>query len=143
SIQAQTLRFAAHKDYPSGFGPASIAVGDVNGDLRPDLAVANGFSDTVSVLLGNADGSFQPPRIVFVGPSNNPRSVAIADFNRDGKPDLAVANPTSNTVMVLPGNGDGTFQAIVTLTAGTGPSSVAAGDFNGDGNPDLAAANSG
>ena len=99
SIPAQTLRFAAHKDYPSGFGPASIAVGDVNGDLRPDLAVANSFSDTVAVLLGNADGSFQPPSLVFVGPSNNPRSVAIADFNRDGRPDLAVANPTSNTVI--------------------------------------------
>ena len=74
SIPAQTLQFAAHKDYSSGFGPASIAVGDVNGDLRQDLAVANGFSDTVAVLLGNADGSFQPPRVVFLGPGNNPRS---------------------------------------------------------------------
>ena len=93
SIPAQTLQFAAHKDYPSGYGPASIAVGDINGDQRPDLAVANGFSDTVAVLLGNADGSFQPPRLVFLGPGNNPRSVAIGDFNRDGRPDLAVANP--------------------------------------------------
>ena len=50
---------------------------------------------------------------------------------------------TSNTISVLPGNGDGTFQPALTLTAGTAPGSVAAGDFNGDGNPDLAAANSG
>ena len=140
---AQAVRFAAHKDYSSGHGPASIAVGDVNGDSRQDLAVANYFSDGVGVLLGNADGSFQPPRGVYLGPGNTPRSVAIADFNGDGRPDLAVANPTSNTISVLPGNGDGTFQPAVTVGAGTGPSSVVAGDFNGDARPDMAAANTG
>ena len=143
SLSAQTLRLTAHKDYSSGYGPASIAVGDINGDSLPDLGVALSFSDTVAVLPGNADGSFQPPRLVYLGPGTNPRSVAIGDFNRDGKPDLAVANPTSNTITVLPGNGDGTFQPVTTLGAGTGPSSVAVGDFNGDSNPDLAVANNG
>src|SRR5918999_6156344 len=104
SVTAQTLRFAAHKDYPSGYGPSSIAAGDMNGDQRPDLAVAHGFGDAVAVLLGNADGSFQQPRAVYLGPGNNPRSVAIADLNRDTIPDLAVANAASNTLSVLLGN---------------------------------------
>ncbi len=143
SLSAQTLRLSAHKDYATGFGPASIAVGDINGDQVQDLAVADAFSDSVAALLGNADGSFQPPRVVYLGPNTNPRSIAIGDFNRDGKPDLAVANATSNTISVLPGNGDGTFQAVVTLGAGTGPTSVAIGDFNGDTSLDLAIANNG
>src|SRR4029453_10318749 len=88
SVPAQTLRFTAHKDYPAGgFGPTSIAVGDINGDARQDLAVANNLGDSVAVLLGNADGSFQPPRAADLGPSNNPRSVAIGDFNGDGRAD--------------------------------------------------------
>src|ERR687887_514199 len=144
SAPAQTLRFAAHKDYPVGaFGPASVAVGDINGDSRQDLAVANNLGDSVAVLLGNGDGSFQAPRVVYLGPSNNPRSVAIGEFNGDGRADLAVANPTSNTVVVLRGNGDGTFQPAVTLTAGTNPGSVAVADFNGDGRADVAVANMG
>jgi hypothetical protein len=144
SVPAQTLRFAAHKDYPAGgFGPASIAVGDINGDARQDLAVANNLGDSVAILLGNADGSFQAPRVVYLGPSNNPRSIAIADFNGDGRADLTVANPTSNTVDVLRGNGDGTFQPVVVLTAGTNPGAVSVGDFNGDGRADLAVANMG
>src|SRR5687767_2794682 len=75
SAAAQTVQFAAHKDYSSSYGPASIAVGDINGDQRQDLAVAHVFSDMVAVLLGNADGSFQAPRLVYLGPNNNPRSV--------------------------------------------------------------------
>jgi predicted nucleotidyltransferase len=143
-VPAQTLRFAAHKDYPvGGYGPSSIAVGDINGDSRQDLAVANSLGDSVAILLGNADGSFQAPRVVYLGPNNNPRSIAIGDFNRDSLADLVVANPTSNTVAVLPGRGDATFQPVVTLTAGTSPGSVAVGDFNGDGNPDVAVANMG
>jgi hypothetical protein len=91
----------------------------------------------VSVLLGNGNGTFQPAVNYAV---SYPRSVAVGDFNGDGKPDLAVANAGSNSVSVLLGNGDGTFQAAVTYAAGNYPRSVAVGDFNGDGKQDLAVA---
>ena len=143
SLSAQTIHFAAHKDYSSGHRPASVAAGDLNGDLVPDLALANAGDDTASVLLGNGDGTFQPARSVYLGQGAGPQAVAIGDFNRNGRPDLAVANTGSNTVALLLGNGDGTFQATVTLGAGVSPSSVAPGDFNGDGQPDLAIANTG
>src|SRR5205814_6828161 len=84
----------------------SVAVGDDNGDGKPDLAVANFDSNPVSVLLGNGDGTLRAPLTLGVG--NGPTSVAVGDFNGDGKPDLAVANFNSNTVSVLLGNGDGT-----------------------------------
>jgi len=73
---------------------------------------------------------------------SSPSSIAVGDFNGDGKLDLAVAAGTSG-VSVLPGNGDGTFQGAVNFAAGTRPTSVAAGDFNGDGRVDLVAASSG
>ena len=121
--------------------PRSVAVGDFNGDGKPDLTVANQDADTVSVLLGNGDGSFQAPRTFAVG--SVPFSVAVGDFNGDGKPDLTVANENVATVSVLLGNGDGSFQAQRTFAVGSTPISVAVGDFNGDGKPDLTVANDG
>src|SRR2546422_886081 len=138
---AQTVSFIAPGDFPVGTHPQSVAVGDFNGDGRPDLAVANFGSNTVSVLLGIGDGSFQPARTFAAGTS--PLSVAVGDFNGDGRPDLAVANFGSNTVSVLLGIGDGTFQPALTFAAGTQPVFVAVGDLNGDGRPDLAVANTG
>src|SRR6266513_2774300 len=119
--------------------------GTFNSDGMPDLAVANGdpFSTNgaVSVLLGNGDGSFQAG--VNYGAGLFPVSVAVGDFNSDGKLDLAVANAgsfqnhyTDGNVSVLLGNGDGTFQVAVNFTAGTKPDFVATGDFNGDGKLD-------
>jgi hypothetical protein len=143
SVSAQTIRFAAHRDYASGHRPASVAAGDLNGDLVQDLALANSGDDTASVLLGNGDGTFQAARSVYLGQGASPQSVAIADFNGNGRPDLAVANTGSNAVAVLLGSGDGTFQPPATVAAGLGPSSLAAGDLNSDGRPDLAIANPG
>jgi len=96
----------------------------------------------VSVLLNTAAvqaGFFGIPNGYTTG--TNPFSVAVGDFNLDGKPDLAVANYNSNTMSVFINNGAGTFAAKVDYTTGTNPISVAVGDFNLDGKPDLAVAN--
>ena len=100
--------------------------------------MANNGSNTVSVLLGNGDGTFQPKVDYETG--TYPTSVAVGDFNGDGRADLAVANSVSNNVSVLLGNGNGTFQAKVDYGVGTNPTSVAVADFNGDGKADLAVA---
>jgi hypothetical protein len=122
-----------------GNGPWSVAVGDFNGDGQQDLATASLSTDSVSVVLGNGDGTFQSALISATG--DGPFSVVVGDFDRDGRQDLAVAG--SSGVSVLLGNGDGTFQRAVTFAAGNNPQSVAVGDFNGDGQQDLAVANAG
>ncbi len=82
-----------------GSYPFSVAAGDFNGDGKVDLAVANEGSNSVSVLLGNGDGTFAAAQNFATGV--NPWSVAVSDFNGDGKLDLAVANYGSGTVSVL------------------------------------------
>ena len=121
--------------------PYASILGDFNGDGRLDLAAAVTYSNNVSVLLGNGDGTFQTPANYPV--VSYPYSLAVGDFNGDGKLDLAVANQGSNNVSLLRGNGNGTFQAAVNYPGGTSPRSVTVGDFNGDGKLDLAVANSG
>jgi hypothetical protein len=234
--QSCGVDFATPVNYPVGQGlgntPWSVAAGDLNGDGQPDLAVANRYSNDVSILLGNGDGTFlaavnyaagstpfsvavgdfnadgktdlavansgsanvellrsdgtfggrqlrrglvpvpvavgtstrtarRPPSpttfqqrldpagngwtfqaAVNYGSGSGPRSVAVGDFNADGKTDLSVANTSSSNVSILPGLGDGTFQAAVNHAAGRGAASVAVGDFNGDGKRDVAVANS-
>src|SRR5438477_3112279 len=128
-------------DLAVGASPYSVAMGDFNGDGHLDLAVANGGSNDVSVLLGNGDGTFTPAKNYEAGLGGGPLWVAVGDFNLDGKLDLVVANSSSDSVGVLLGNGDGTFRPSVTFPAGgTATESVAVGDFNGDGKPDLAVA---
>ena len=132
--------FAAPLSFDTGLNPQSVAIGDLTGDGKPDLVVANTNSNTVSVLLGNGNGSFGPKTDYATG--SYPQSVAIGDLNGDGKPDLVTANYYSSTVSVLLGNGDGTFVPKADYATGTGPYSVAIGDLNGDRKPDLVAANS-
>jgi hypothetical protein len=116
---------------------AAVAVADVNGDGKPDIAVTNWSSNTVGVLLGNGDGTFQPV-VTYNSGGQNPLGVAIADVNGDGKPDIVVTNWSSNTVGVLLGNGDGTFQPAVTYgSGGSYAEYIAVADLNGDGKPDL------
>jgi len=122
-----------------GDTPLLVAIGDLDGDGNPDLAVANANSDDVSVLLGAGDGSFATQARFGAGIS--PRSIAIGDLDGDGIPDLAVANGASNDVSVLLGAGDGTFTAQTLFGAGSAPRSVAIGDFDGNTSPDVAVAN--
>jgi hypothetical protein len=142
--------FAPRVDYATSDFPASLAVEDFNSDGEPDLALANlpldsrppnAVSITVTVLLGNGDGSFRlNVEYTIDPPTSGPTSVAAGDFNVDGNPDLAVPVRDSNGVAVLLGNGDGTFADVVGYTTGMSPSWVVVADFNLDGNPDLAVA---
>jgi VCBS repeat-containing protein len=135
---SSSVSFTGPTNFPVGSFPASVAVGDFNGDGDPDLAVANEFSNDVSVLLGGSSGGFGSATSYPTGDFAD--SVAVGDFNRDGHPDLAVANGNANTVSVLLGSSNGSFTARATVAAGSFPASVAVGDFNQDGNPDLAVA---
>src|SRR5215831_16859819 len=140
---AQTVSFGAKTDFGTGGGPHSVAVGDFNGDGKLDLAVAN--VGTVSILLGTGTGNFGAKTDFGTGADGenllypSSASVAVGDFNGDGKLDLAVAN-FSGTVSILLGTGTGSFGAKTDFNAGGGDS-VAVGDFNGDGKLDLAVAN--
>jgi FG-GAP-like repeat/Putative Ig domain/FG-GAP repeat/Beta-propeller repeat len=128
----------------SGLFPVSVATADINHDGKLDLVVANGSSGgtvgrTVMVMLGGGDGSFRANVSYTIAPS--PSAVVIADFNGDGKPDLAVANGGNNTVSILFGNDDGTFSSRADFAVGSYPDALAVGDFNGDGKLDLAVGN--
>ena len=123
-----------------GNGIEAVAEGDFNGDGKPDLAVANYYSNNIVIVLGNGDGTFQPAAnsLNALGPV----SVAAADLNGDGKVDLVVGNDTTSNVSIFLGNGDGTFQASpIYYQVGDDPLSIVVADFNGDGKPDLAVAN--
>jgi hypothetical protein len=154
--------FQAAVSYGSGGVMASsVAIADVNGDGKLDLVVANYCQSSstcnylfgpgsVSVLLGNGDGTFQAA-VSYGSGGCNADSVAVADVNGDGHPDLVVANYSVNPtcgaygpgeVSVLLGNGDGTFQPAVSyLSGGYSYSKVAVGDFNSDGHLDLVVTN--
>jgi FG-GAP-like repeat/Abnormal spindle-like microcephaly-assoc'd, ASPM-SPD-2-Hydin/FG-GAP repeat len=135
-----------------GDGTNSIVAADVNGDGKLDIVVTNSYySNTIGVLLGNGDGTFQPV-VTYSSGGGYPSSVAVADVNGDGKPDILVANGSScyacndmGLVGVLLGNGDGTFQPAVTYSSGGYNSyngtSLAVSDLNGDGKLDVAVTN--
>jgi hypothetical protein len=142
--------FQTRTDFPAGTTPRAVATGDFNADGVPDLVVTNSNCanfpncgpSTISILLGNGDGSFQGPTGYSTGTDTYPYFVAVGDFNGDKIADIAVANYATNTVSVFLGNGDGTFQAhIDTSTGGEEPTSIAIGDFNGDGHLDVAVTN--
>src|SRR5262249_50856567 len=128
-------------NYPVGQDPRAVASADFNGDGRLDLATPNSIDNTVSVLLGNGDGTFQAARTSSTG--QGPASLAVGDFNGDGKLDLVTAN--GSDLSVLLGKGDGTFDPASSagLPAAAGlaqtPLSVVVGDLNKDGKLDLVA----
>ena len=134
--------FPTHVEYPTGNGPASVAIGDFNNNGNADLAVANSLDGTVSVLRGNGNGTYKPQTVYLVG--SDPMAVAAGDFNADGKLDLAVGNFNDQTVSILIGNGNGIFSNQVTFATAFGePYAIVVADFNGDQKADLAVSNAG
>jgi len=116
-------------------------VGDLNGGNHLDVITTSTADDTVSVLLGTGNGTFQTAS-AYSAPKGV-QGVAIGDFNGDGRLDLVIADAGSNNISVLPGNGDGTFQTAVAYGSVPVAYVVAVGDFNKDGRSDLAVLNFG
>lgn len=124
------------------------AVGDFNRDGKLDLAVtgagvAAAQDDQVNILIGNGDGTFTVPPVSGFTSGAAPEAIVVADFNGDGKLDLAITNYQDATVAILLGNGNGVFtQATASpITVGNGPDAIVTADLNGDGKLDLAVAN--
>jgi len=130
---------------PTGAGPVWITSANfnptVNNDLNLDLAVVNHTADTVSILLGNGDGTFAPKVDISTGTGTGPVSAVAATLTSSGFADLVVVNNANNTLGVFLGNGDGTFKTPTFIATGRAPSSIAAADFNNDGHIDLAVTN--
>ncbi|MBD1828331.1 DUF4347 domain-containing protein [Microcoleus vaginatus GB1-A2] len=124
-----------------GSNPYFVLVGDFNKDGKSDLATANSGSNSVSILLQNADGTLGAATNFSVG--NSPNYIAIGDFNGDNNPDLAASNEGSNNVSILLGTGTGNFSTATNFGVGRQPLAIASGDFNADGKVDLATADNG
>ena len=157
--------FKASENYPVDtgcWGASSVRVGDFDSDGKLDLVMSDFSNSTVGFLQGNGDGTFQGRTVRFpLGsdsvpvnddcsdfkasssssvPTVGPFDLVVEDFNGDGKLDVATAN-NNNSVTVLLGNGDGTFQAPKAYPGEESPCSIAAADFDGDGRPDVVTAN--
>lgn len=123
----------------TGANPRAAVVADFNGDGKPDVAVVNRGPNTISIFLGNGDGTFAAPVNYSVGV--DAIGIAAGDMNGDGKLDLLTTNRASYTISILFGNGDGTFGNRADYTAGTEPMALVTGDFDGDGFLDVAEIN--
>jgi hypothetical protein len=134
-----SIPFAPKVDYGTGSGPLSVFCGDLDQDGDLDLAVANAWSDNVSILKNNGDGTFQPKVDYEAGDA--PTFLFCADLDQDGDLDLAVTNDADDNVSVLKNNGDGTFQPKVDYLVGVKPYFVFCADLDGDDDLDLAVAN--
>jgi hypothetical protein len=140
--------FAAKADFTTGSQPYGVAIGDIDGDGKPDLAVPNNGAASVSVLRNTTSGatiSFAAK--VDFATGSSPYCAALADMNGDGMPDLVIANRASNTVSILKNTASSgsisssSFAAKKDFATGAAPVSVALGDLDADGRPDVVTPN--
>lgn len=135
-IEVDTPFLFSNPFYEVGEDPSDVVLQDLNQDGHLDLITANSGEASVSIQLGNGDGTFQELQHLRLG-SNNPQSIEVVDLNEDGNQDIVAINTFSDTLSVLLGNGDGTFNPRVDYTVTARPESLVVEDLNGDGNLDL------
>ncbi|HLJ49942.1 MAG TPA: FG-GAP-like repeat-containing protein [Bryobacteraceae bacterium] len=142
-LTASNTTIQPAEQHPVGPTPRHVIAADFNNDGIADLAVSNfgnlstNTGGTVAIFFGKSDGTFTPGPVASAA---TPVDMYAADFNADGKMDLVYGDVDDSQVVVLLGNGDGTFRAPVTYAVGFPPQSIVAADFNGDGKLDLVAA---
>ena len=152
SINSQPA-FATKVDFSTDSTPSAVAIGDLDGDGKPDIVITNMFTNKISVyrnsaVSGSITTSSLAAQVSFIADTLSlPTSVSIGDLDGDGKPDLAITNSYNNTVSILKnrskaGSIDSTsFAPAVDFNTGLGPTSVIITDIDGDGKPDLAITN--
>ena len=145
-------RAASHSIGPNA-QPFGLAIGDVNGDDKPDIVVANAATDgsefpppelpgNISVLIGDGAGSFAEAAQYSTGPDEGrAQGIALGDITGDGHVDVVVSRPNANAVAVLAGDGSGAFDDVSMHAVSVGPAPVAIADVTGDGKLDAIAAN--
>ena len=127
--------FSLPTAFATGTNPSDLVAAKLIPGGQTDVVTADFSSASISVLMGNGNGTFQSP--VFYPVGSSPEALAVGDFNGDGIPDIVTANEADNTISVLLGLGNGTFGPQVVYPVGTLPEGIAVADLNGDGRPDI------
>ena len=137
-----TVPGAFAKDWPAltiGSNHTDVAVGFFDSDAYLDIVTPNYYNASLSLALGNGDGTFRAPASSTVPVNSGPTCVVVGDFNGDGKADIAVGYEGGTKISIVTGNGDGTFNPKVDIDTWEIPWNIKAADVNGDGKPDLIA----